>query len=105
MSAAKRLNRMMGRRGQVIADRYHARILRTPTEVAHALAYVRGNFAVHAARRGAEPIERVDPCSSAALRTDGRLPGDQGPPLVARPETWLLDVGWRRAKPRSSIHA
>jgi hypothetical protein len=29
----------------VFADRYHAHILRTPAEVAYAVAYVRGNFA------------------------------------------------------------
>src|SRR5436853_3657261 len=50
---ARRLNRMMGRAGKVFADRYHARVLRTPTEVARAIAYVEGNSAVHAARRGA----------------------------------------------------
>jgi hypothetical protein len=35
---AKRLNKVMGRSGQVFPDRYHAHILKTPTEVAHALA-------------------------------------------------------------------
>src|SRR5206468_9063321 len=49
---AKRLNRVMGRRGAVFADRYHAHVLRTPSEVARALAHVFGNFAVHARRRG-----------------------------------------------------
>jgi hypothetical protein len=29
---------VMGRSGQVFPDRYHAHILKTPTEVAHALA-------------------------------------------------------------------
>ena len=38
---AKGLNRVMDRRGGVFADRYHGRILRTPTEVRHALHYVR----------------------------------------------------------------
>jgi hypothetical protein len=81
----------------VFADRYHVHILKTPTEVAHAVAYVRGNFTVHARRQGAEPIAPIDPCSSAAL-IDGRLPGDQGPPLVAAAKTWLLSIGWRRAR-------
>ena len=89
---AKRLNSLMGRRsGQVFPDRYQAHILRTPTEVARALVYVRGNYAVHAARRG-EKIHAgwIDPFSSLAS-------GEQGPPLVTAPQTWLLVEGWRKA--------
>jgi REP element-mobilizing transposase RayT len=98
---AKRLNTLMGRRsGHVLPDRYHAHILRTPTEVAIALAYVRGNFAVHAARRGARvPANQIDPFSSLAL-LDGALPREQGPPLVTAAQTWLLVEGWRRARQR-----
>jgi REP element-mobilizing transposase RayT len=104
ISIAKRLNALLDRRGPVFADRYHTHILRTPTEVAYAVAYVRGNFAVHAARQGALPIEAIDRCSSAALVDDGRLPDDQGPPLVAAAKTWLLSIGWRRAR-LSARHA
>jgi REP-associated tyrosine transposase len=80
------LNRLMGRRGRIFVDRYHARVLRTPTEVRRALAYVLGNFASHAARLG-EPIPGpfVDPYSSAAeLGPDGERPP------VSAPESWLL---------------
>ena len=88
---ARRLNRLMQRAGKVFADRYHAHILRTPREVARAVAYVLGNFFVHAARRG-ERIEATapDPYSSAAAN-------DSGPPLVVAPRTWLLCIGWKRA--------
>lgn len=55
---ARGLNRMMGRGGAVFADRYHAHVLRTPAEVRNALRYVLGNFASHAAARGAA-AERV----------------------------------------------
>jgi putative transposase len=98
---AKRLNKVMGRRsGQVFPDRYHAHILKTPTEVANALAYVRGNYAVHAARRGERvPLASVDRFSSAAL-VDGGWSEETGAPLVAPPRTWLLIEGWRRARPR-----
>jgi len=97
---AKRLNKVMGRSGQVFPDRYHAHILKTPTEVAHALAYVRGNYAVHAARRGEVlPPSLVDRFSSAAL-VDGAWAGETGAPLVAVPRTWLLIEGWRKARPR-----
>src|SRR5262249_42866522 len=42
------LNRELGRRGKVFAERYHSRILRSPTEVRHVLAYVLNNWHHHA---------------------------------------------------------
>jgi REP element-mobilizing transposase RayT len=96
---AKGLNAEMGTRGAVFADRYHAHILRTPTEVANALGYVRGNFAIHAERIGARALHLIDRCSSAAL-VNGAAPEDPEQTLVAPPGTWLLGVGWRRARRR-----
>ena len=92
---AKNVNRVMGARGAVFAERYHAHILRTPAEVRNALVYVRGNFAVHAQRRGDPAPSHTDACSSVAL-VDGRLP-DQDRPLVSPAKTWLLTIGWMRA--------
>ena len=40
---AKGLNKMMRRTGRVLGDRYHAHVLRTPTEVKRAIAYIRKN--------------------------------------------------------------
>ncbi len=37
---ARALNKLMGRTGKVFADRYHARILRSPAQVKNALEYV-----------------------------------------------------------------
>ena len=37
---ARGLNRSLGRRGKVFADRYHHRVLGTPRQVRYALAYV-----------------------------------------------------------------
>ena len=86
---ARALNRLMQRKGTVFADHYHARILRSPTQVANAIAYVLMNFLHHfpdeAARYGDVPC---DPFSSA-WRERGRDP----PVVPAR--TWLLAVGWR----------
>jgi REP element-mobilizing transposase RayT len=63
---AKGLNRMMGRTGRVFDDRYHARVLRTPTEVRHAIHYVLENARKHAAQRGETYAPGyVDPYSSA----------------------------------------
>jgi hypothetical protein len=83
------LNVLMNRRGPVFSDRYHAHVLRTPSEVRHALAYVLGNFASHARRRGERVSPAfVDPYSSAAERgPDGQ------PPPVSAPESWLLRSG------------
>ena len=81
---ARAINRVLGRRGKVFADRYHAHALRTPTEVANAISYVLGNSHVHAARKGRTiHPEAVDPLSSAANRN-----------FVAQPTTWLLRIGW-----------
>ncbi len=72
------LNRMMGRKGPVFEDRYHAHPLRTPAEARNAIAYVLGNFASHV---GKAEGGFVDPYSSAA---------PAGAQLVSSPESWLL---------------
>jgi len=80
---ARGLNSMMNdRSGQVLADRYHAHILRTPTEVKHAVNYVRHNFRKHALERG-ETLSAafVDPYSSGSREHGITLP---------RPHTWPL---------------
>ena len=101
-SIAKRLNALMERKGKVLADRYHERVLTTPRQVRHALRYVLCN----ARKRAVAPNDPrwLDPCSSAAV-FDGwsievtSLPPDgRGPPISAQ-TTWLLRVGWRRAGP------
>ncbi len=64
--AALGLNRLMGRHGRVMCDRFHSRLLRTPTEVRHALHYVRGNHDVHRRRWGQVAVEQPDEFSSTA---------------------------------------
>lgn len=60
------LNRMMNRRGRVLSDRYHARILKTPTEVKHCLAYLRDNAFKHykRAQDGPDPFASSSPFMS-----------------------------------------
>jgi len=98
---ARAVNRVFRRRGPVLADRYHLRVLRTPTEVRGALAYVLLNARRHS--RKASGVLRCDPASSGRW-FDGwrRRPevhrsqaGLRSPP-VARARSWLLRVGWRR---------
>ena len=90
---ARGLNRVMGRHGTVIANRYHARSLRTPTEVRRAIVYVLGNARKHLPAIGRKPrADWIDPYSSAVAT---------GPPparvLVAPPTTWLPMTGYLRA--------
>ncbi len=44
--------KLLGTRGQVFPERYHARILRTPTEVRRALRYLLLNRRRHKALQG-----------------------------------------------------
>ncbi|HWE31407.1 MAG TPA: transposase [Polyangia bacterium] len=81
---ARALNRVMGRSGRVMSDRYHAHILRTPSEVKRARAYVLDN-----ARRHYGHTARDRFASQA--------------PMLA-PRTWLLRQSCRRnSSPRSEI--
>ncbi len=96
---ARRLNARLNHKGKVFAERYHERILRSPTETRRAILYVLNNSRRHSPDR----YDRgwLDPCSSAPwfdgwtyrptepwFRPEGEVP-------VARPATWLLRSGWR----------
>ena len=98
---ARQLNRQLGRSGKVMRDRYHSRVLRTPTEVRNVLAYVLCDFRRHAAERGLR-LERgwIDPFSSGP-HFDGwrdlvRPPEAyaRAPACTAAPRSWLLARGW-----------
>lgn len=106
------VNRVMGRpKGRVVADRYHARLLRTPREVRNALRYVLLNARRHAATAMRKALPSVgtllDPASSArwfdgwkaqskTIPSAEPSAADRLPRPVARARTWLLTVGWRR---------
>jgi len=49
---ARAVNRVFERRGPVLADRFHVRVLRSPREVRNALAYVLLNARQHLAKLG-----------------------------------------------------
>src|SRR5437016_4466512 len=53
---AKALNAMMNRPGAVFSDHYHSRLLRTPTELVRAIAYVLGNAAHHFGLKEPDPF-------------------------------------------------
>jgi REP element-mobilizing transposase RayT len=108
ISAARLLNRVTRRRGVVFPDRYHARILRTPSEVRNAVAYVLLNWRHHKHTS----TGRLDPFSTAFSFPHWReldhspllfKPPPTYEPLVHYlPRTWLLRNAFRRAR-RPSI--
>ena len=87
------VNKLLGRRGRLWGDRYHARALETPREVRASMVYVLLNFRKHLR---APPA--VDPRSSGA-HFDGwarRLARASGASPVRPPSTWLGRFGWLR---------
>ena len=95
---ARAANRVFGRQGPVLLDRYHLRVLRTPLEVRRAIRYVLLNAARHA-RRAGRGAPCVDPASSGRWFDGwkrGSVHRDPGPASVSPPHTWLLRTGWRR---------
>ena len=104
---AKRLNRELGRRGDVFADRYHMRILKTPREVRNAIRYVLLNARHHEPDGGQWLGDAwFDPYSSCAwfdgwtrpLRLDRpwKRALVSSPRPTAQATVWLLAVGWKR---------
>lgn len=90
---ARAINRAMSRSGAVFADRFHAHLLRSPSEVARARRYVLENFAIHQRRLGLT-AGSGDPLTSERMTS-----------CVAAPVTWLLRVGWRRGRLRGRAGA
>jgi REP element-mobilizing transposase RayT len=95
---ARRLNRLLHRKGRFWKERYHRRDLRTPTETRNALRYVLLNTQKHYRVIGDRDF--ADPYSSAPT-FDGftRPPAtfdDAAPWAWVKPRTWLLGVGWRQ---------
>ncbi|MCA1829689.1 MAG: transposase, partial [Myxococcales bacterium] len=86
---ARALNRLMERKGHVFADHFHSRLLLSPTEVMRAIQYVVDNHRKHYGHTG------TDPYASTAL------PAPERDEVLARPVTWVLRGGWRRALLRS----
>ena len=103
---SKNLNRRWGRKGTVFADRFHSRVLGSPTEVRNVLGYVFKNRQRHA---GTDAVREFDSRSSAML-FDGweemeamELVGDYRPLVPAR--TWMLSKGWKEAGGKLSLYA
>jgi REP element-mobilizing transposase RayT len=95
---ARAVNRVLGRSGPVMRDRYHLRVLKTPLEVQRALNYVLNNARKHLGAR-APRVGQIDPASSGPWFQgwrEGIVAIARSPTPVARATTWLLGIGWRR---------
>jgi hypothetical protein len=92
------VNRVLGRKGKVVGDRYHARALRSPRQMRTSMVYVLLNF-----RKHLRAPPGIDPRSSGPHFFGWR----QGTPAgatattlataTALPSTWMAREGWRRA--------
>ena len=108
ISAARQINRVLGRTGKVFADRYHETILTTPRAVRNCISYVLNNWRKHQEDHASFAKKwLVDPFSSGLAFTGWKeLEGadvlwqpsvDTYKALwVWLPKTWLLSEGWRR---------
>ncbi len=96
---AKRINKVLGRRGKVFTDRYFSRVLCTPSEVRSCLSFVLKNKLRHNRQRGIVHGSRwVDYCSSGERFTGWKgievtLPDNTLP--IGRPSCHLLRRGWK----------
>jgi hypothetical protein len=89
---ARGLDRLWSRAGRVFEDWYHARILKSPREVRHALGYVLRNARHH----GPQLATDLDPLSSSAWFDGWRRCEHALAALLPTARTWLLALGWRR---------
>ncbi len=109
---ARALNRVLGRRGKVFADRFHTRALSSLREVRNAIVYVLQNARKHFQQKGvALRGNWLDKFSSAGffdgwnavaaketvtLRELWIAAGINPKTPTRDASTWLLRVGWRR---------
>ena len=100
---ARLLNRHWGRKGKVFEDRYHAELVRTPTQCRNTLCYVLANARKHGSRSLGPSLEGegADPFSTAPWfpfhsPDDAPLAQPAKPKPAAFPKSWLLRSGWRK---------
>jgi putative transposase len=88
------VNRVLGRKGKVVGDRYHVRSLTTPRQMRTSMVYVLLNF-----RKHLRAPAGVDPRSSGPhFGGWHRAPCvANDPPATVAPTTWMAAIGWHRA--------
>jgi REP-associated tyrosine transposase len=95
---ARTLNRELGRKGTIFADRYHAELITSPTQCRNALLYLLANGKKHGVLHS---NQEVDPWSTAPwfpfTAADKQAAwSPAGPKPAAAARSWLLRMGWRR---------
>lgn len=106
---ARAINKALGRTGRVFAFRYHETAIRSPRQMRHVLSYVLNNWRRHhedgRSTRARKAL--VDPYSSAldfaGWKERFAIPPEYPRLPVARPQTWLMKIGWERHGP-ISVH-
>ena len=104
--AAMAINALARRSGSVWRDRHHREALTTPSQVRNTFAYVLFNHRKHEMASGSPSdaaLVGFDPCSSTQWFEDWSPAcpappaslASAGPPIVARPRTWLANRGWK----------
>lgn len=106
---AKAIRKIIGGNGRIFAGRFHAHVLKTPTEMRRALAYVLLNYSKHT-----KLIEHIDDYSSGyafqhwrelighrvkgvmADQLRGRYRSEW--PELSPPQSWMARIGWQRGK-------
>jgi hypothetical protein len=88
------VNRVLGRKGRVVGDRYHVRPLTTPRQMRTSMVYVLLNF-----RKHLRAPAGIDPRSSGPHFSGWhRAPGVTiAPVATVVPMTWMAKIGWQRA--------
>jgi putative transposase len=88
------INRILGRKGKVVGDRYHARQLTTPRHMRTSMVYVLLNYRKHLrAPAGIDPRssgQHFSGWQASPVATDVA-------PATVEPGTWMARVGWQRA--------
>ena len=108
ISAAHKINALLGRTGTVFPDRYHPKIITSRRGTRNALAYVLNNWRRHREHVAMDVQDwKLDKFSSA-VHFDGwaeasrwSVPEDYEPLPVCRAESWLLRQGWKTYGPIS----
>lgn len=90
---ARRINRLMGRRGQVFPDRFHTHVLRSPRQALNAARYVRDNSRRHALQIGKRWTWERDPWAAGPCPRTFLEPLRR---LVVPPRAWVLQCAWAR---------
>jgi REP element-mobilizing transposase RayT len=99
-SAARRINRVFGRKGRVFAGRYHVEVATSPTQTRNMLCYVLNNWRKHNADRNDR--SRVDPFSTGmyfrgwAERATFVIPPGVDVLPYREPRTWFLREGYKK---------